>query len=337
MKKSLSNIKNISADLLLKMYRLMVQSRVLEERMIQIYKQGQAHFWIGGPGEEAFGVPLGLLVKKGQGLAYDWLHLHYRATPTLVAMGLPMKDAIRLIMSKATDRHTGGRNFSNHYCMPEWNVAPVNSIIGPQYSTGLGTAHVQSRSKTNAITIITGGDAGTAEGDFATCLVWASRPSRPLPMLITVQNNGWGISTSYQGQHGEKHIVDRGKAFNIDTALVDGNDPVAVYLTLKEKMEYIRTERRPVLLEATVSRLYGHSSASGANYVEGELCPIALFEKRLKQSNMLTDKEQKHTWESFTDSAKQLQQEVKAEPDPDPDSIWDHVYADSEDANWRNF
>ena len=337
MKKSLSNIKDISAELLLKIYRLMVQSRVLEERMIQIYKQGQAHFWIGGPGEEAFGVPLGLLVKKGQGLDYDWLHLHYRATPTLIAMGLSMKDVIRLIMSKATDRHTGGRNFSNHYCVPEWNVVPVNSIIGPQYSTCLGTAHVQSRSKTNAITIVTGGDAGTAEGDFSTCLVWASRPSRPLPILITVQNNGWGISTSYQGQHGETHIIDRGKAFNMDTVLVDGNDPVEVYLTLKEKMEYIRTKRRPVLLEATVSRLYGHSSASGANYVKGEPCPIALFEERLKKANMLTDKEQKHTWESFMESAKQLQQEIKTEPDPSSHSIWDHVYANNENADWRNF
>ena len=44
-------MKDLPADLLLKIYRLMVKSRVLEERMIQIYRQGQAHFWIGGPGK----------------------------------------------------------------------------------------------------------------------------------------------------------------------------------------------------------------------------------------------------------------------------------------------
>ena len=264
----MTSIKKLSEDLLLKIYRLMVQSRVLEERQIQIYKQGGAHFWIGGPGEEAFSVPLGLLIKKGQGVDRDWLHLHYRCTPTLVAMGLKMKDAIRLMMSKRTDRYTGGRNFSNHYCVPEWNVAPVSSVIGVQYSSCLGTAHVQARTpKCKGITIVTGGDAGTAEGDFATCLVWASKPDRPLPLLITVQNNGWGISTAYKGQHGETHIVDRGKAFNIETALVDGNDPIACYLTLKEKMDYVRKKRRPVLIEALVSRLYGHSSAS-----RGKLC-----------------------------------------------------------------
>ena len=76
-------------SLLLKMHDLMVKSRVLEERLIKIYKAGDAYFWIGGAGEEAWGVPLGLLVNKGQGPQHDYLHLHYRATPTLVAMGMP--------------------------------------------------------------------------------------------------------------------------------------------------------------------------------------------------------------------------------------------------------
>ena len=330
-------IKKLSPELLLKIYHLMVKSRVLEERMIQVYKQGQAHFWIGGPGEEAFGVPLGLLVKKGCGLDYDWLHLHYRATPTLIAMSLPMKEIIRLIMNKVTDKQTGGRNFSNHYCVPKWNVAPVTSVIGSQYSTALGTAHVQSRSQTSAVTIVTGGDAGTAEGDFASCLVWASRPNRPLPMLITVQNNKWGISTPYQGQHGETHIIDRGKAFNMDTMLIDGNDPVESYLSLKEKIKYVREKRCPVLLEAFVSRLYGHSSASGANYVKGESCCIALFEERLQKLGVLTEAEKKETWESLKEKAKQVQQEVKQESDPVQESIWDHVYAHNENADWRKF
>ena len=330
-------MSKLPAKLLLKIYHLMVKSRVLEKRMIQIYKQGQAHFWIGGPGEEAFGVPLGLLIKKGQGLDHDWMHLHYRATPTLVAMGLPMEEAIRLMMSKKTDLHTGGRNFSNHYCVPQWNVAPITSVIGSQYSSALGTAHAQSKAPQSGITVVTGGDAGTAEADFATCLVWASKPERPLPLLITVQNNRWGISTAYKGQHGETHIVDRGKAFNMETALVDGNNPVETYLVLKDKMHYVRTKRCPALLEATVSRLYGHSSASGANYVEEEPCCIALFEKELKKQNLLTEAEQKNTWSTLEEEALDLQQKIKKEPDPDPESIWSHIYANNENADWRLF
>ncbi len=106
----------LSEDILLRIHDLMVKSRVLEERLIKIYKAGEAYFWIGGPGEEAFGVPLGMLARRGQGPAYDWMHLHYRCTPTLIAMGLTMIDSIRLIMNRSTDPSTGGRNFANHYC-----------------------------------------------------------------------------------------------------------------------------------------------------------------------------------------------------------------------------
>ena len=58
-----------------------------------------------------------------------------------------MIDSIRLIMNRATDSSTGGRNFSNHYCYPQWNVTPVSSPIEVQYGTVLGTAHVQRRTK----------------------------------------------------------------------------------------------------------------------------------------------------------------------------------------------
>ena len=49
--------------LLVRMHDLMVEARVLEERLIQMYRQGHGYFWIGGPGEEAFNVALGLLMK----------------------------------------------------------------------------------------------------------------------------------------------------------------------------------------------------------------------------------------------------------------------------------
>ena len=135
----------LNKDLVKSIYTLMVKSRVLEERLIKIYKTGEAFFWIGAPGEEAFGVPLGLLTKKGKGLANDYLHLHYRATPTLIAMGMDPEDSIRLIMNKEGDVCTGGRNFSNHYCFPNMNVTPVSSPIEIQYGIALGTARAQKR------------------------------------------------------------------------------------------------------------------------------------------------------------------------------------------------
>lgn len=327
----------LSRELLLTLHNLMVKSRVLEERLIRIYKSGEAFFWIGGPGEEGFGVPLGLLVDKGQGIQHDWLHLHYRATPTLIAMGMPMIDSIRTIMNRATDPSTGGRNFSNHYCYPKWNVAPITSPIEVQYQMALGTAWVQRREKAKGISIVTGGDAGTAEGDFASCLVWASRKGAELPMLITVQNNRWGISTAYDGQHGEQYIADRGRAFGMRTNVIDGNDVVECYKALAAEMDYVRKNRKPVLLEVAVSRLYGHSSASGASLVQNEVDPLKTFESKLLQWDVISEKEVSALYDQYQQESLQALEIVRAEPAPTSESIWDHVYVNNENANWRKF
>ncbi len=322
--------------LLLQMHDLMVKSRVLEERLIKIYKAGESFFWIGSPGEEAFGVPLGLLALKGEGPEFDYLHLHYRGTPTLVAMGMESIDAIRLMMNRATDPSTGGRNFSGHYCFPQWNVTPVSSPIEVQYGLAIGTAHVQRRTQGKGLSIVTGGDAGTAEGDFASCLVWATRPKQELPILITVQNNKWGISTSYDEQHGETHIADRGRAFNMRTRVINGNDPIEAYLALQEEMEYIRRERRPVLLEARVSRLYGHSSATGANLIPENDC-LKEFEKKLVKAGVLAESKAQQIWEKYEVECRQAQEQARGEPAPSAESAWDHVFVDNENSDWRKF
>lgn len=338
---------SLPRELQLKFHDLMVKSRVLEERLIKVYKTGDSFFWIGGAGEEAFGVPLGLLVHKGHGPEYDYLHLHYRATPTMIAMGMPMIDSLRLMMNRSTDPSTGGRNFCNHYCFPQWNVVPVTSPIEVQYGMAIGTAIAQRRrwyvdgakappSGQKSISIVSGGDAGTAEGDFASSLIWANRPGFELPMLITVQNNKWGISTSYDTQHGEKNIADRGKAFGMRTAIVNGNDPVETYLALQAEMEYIRKTGKPVLAEFHVSRLYGHSSATGANR-EPDVCPIELFEKKLVDQKWISAADAKALWKQYDEESRIAADQVRTEPVPTRESIWEHVYAGNENADWRKF
>lgn len=331
------NFGGLSKELLLTMHSHMVKSRVLEERLIKIYRAGESFFWIGGPGEEAWGVPLGMLAKKGQGPEYDYLHLHYRCSPTLIAMGLEMVDSIRLMMNRSTDPNTGGRNFSNHFVIPKWNIAPVTSPLEVQYPIACGTAHVQKRTGKKAITIVTGGDAGTAEGDFASSLILASRKGQELPMLITVQNNKWGISTSYEGQHGETFIADRARGFNIKSQVINGNDPVEVYLTLKEEMEYIRKTGKPSFIEAMVSRLYGHSSASGANPVQNEIDPVKDFETKLLKAGLLKESEAKEIWAAFEAEGVRATEIARTEGVPTPESIWEHTYVGSENADWRKF
>lgn len=312
-------------------YRDMVRIRALEERLIKMVRTSDGFFWIGGPGEEAFSVALGKLVKKGEGLAHDYLHLHYRSNGVLMSMGEPMESFVRQMKNVAGDPFSGGRNFGAHIAKREWNVVPVTSTIETQFAVAPGTARAQRRARLQGqsagITVVVGGDAGTAEGDFATCMIWGSRPGEELPLLMIVTNNGYGISTPAATQHGERNIADRGKAFGIETGTVDGLSPEKVYPALEKALDYVRDTGRPYLLEVSCSRLYGHSSSSGANFESHEICPIESFGKRLVKQGWLTDEEIKKMHDDAHAEALAAFEKVRGESFPDPSTVLDHSFA----------
>jgi 2-oxoisovalerate dehydrogenase E1 component alpha subunit len=191
-----------------------------------------------------------------------------------------------------------------------------------------GTALVQKRHGGDGVTIVVGGDAGTAEGDFATCLIWSSRPGHELPVLITVMNNAWGISTPYATQHAERRIVDRGQAFGIPGEVVDGNDPVASWFAVERALQHCRTQRRPCLLEAKVSRLYGHSSSSGAPRSNDPDC-IPLFENRLISAKMIDQATMDRTRAEARAEADAAVAQAMREPRPVGADVEKYTYADS--------
>ncbi|MCB0351560.1 MAG: thiamine pyrophosphate-dependent dehydrogenase E1 component subunit alpha, partial [Bdellovibrionales bacterium] len=171
---------------------------------------------------------------------------------------------------------------------------------------------------------------------FFFCLVWASRKGQELPMLITVQNNGWGISTAFEGQHGETHVADRGKAFNMRTAVINGNDPIETYIRLQEELAYIRKTGKPVLMEAKVSRLYGHSSASGASFIPEE-DGLKIFSEKLLKHDLISEEEIKNIYDKYEAEGVAAQEQARGEPVPQPEDIWKHVYVNNENADWRKF
>ena len=329
--------KGLSQQQILKIHYNMLLSRLLDEQLIQIYKKGQSYFWVGAVGEEAIGVSLGMLVRKGKGIHYDWLYLHYRCTGTMTAIGVNTKDVFRMMLMKKTDPFSQGKNFIHHYCIPEWNIPPITSTVEIQHSIAIGTAHAQSQESQEGITIVTGGDAGTALADFATALVWSSKPSNPLPLLIIVLNNGWGISTEYKGQHGESSIADRAKAFNIQTYCVNGNCPIESYQTLKQAVDYVRQNRKPALLEAKVSRLYGHSSASGVQYVQNEECCLKNFEEQLIKNQILTKLQIQEIRQNIIQKLKEEYKQVCLEKEPSGQNIDHNIFVNNENADWRKF
>ena len=313
----------------LQIHRLMVRARAMEERMIKMSKSGEGYFWIGGPGEEAFNICLGLQISKGQGPAYDYLHLHYRNSATMIAMGMEPIDCIRQMAMTTTDPFSMGRNFPSHFSRKEWNVVPVSSVIEVQFAMAPGTAMVQKRYGGDGITVVVGGESGTSEGDFASCMLWSTRPGNELPVLMVTMNNGWGISTPQCSQHACEHTCERGKPFGIPGEIVDGNDPVASWFAIERAMHQCRVERKPYMLEAMVSRLYGHSSSSGAPRSNDPDC-LALLEAKLLDAQLLEHAAIDQVHDEAKAEVEAAVTQAMHEPLPRPEDVERFTYAPSE-------
>ncbi len=338
----------------LKTLDLMIEARCMEERMLKMSKSADAFFWLGGVGEEAFTVPLGMLAKcrsraedpDHHPLDYDFFHFHYRNGATMLAMGMDPMDEIRQTNNRLTDPFSGGRNFCNHYSRKAWNVVPGTSTIQTQCSIAPGTALAQKRHGGDGLTMVTFGDAGTAEGDFHVGLNWATQPtvnlegSEPgLPVLFVCTNNRYGISTDYSEVHGQDQISRIAAGYGMKTNVINGLCAETSYKAIKEAMDYVRKERKPFFLEAMVSRLNGHSSSSGANRVPtvanpkdhkpgvNEVDPLLFWRDRLIEEGIVKPSYFEEKYEAETRRMADILNQVRQEPEPQAEHIYHHIFA----------
>ena len=340
----------------LEILELMIKARCLEERMVKMSKSSDGFFWLGGVGEEAFNIPLGMLAKcrshaedpDHNPLDYDFFHFHYRNAGTMLAFGMEPVEEIRQMHNRASDPFSGGRNFCNHFSRKKWNVVPVTSTIQTQCVTAPGTALAQKLHGGDGLTVVTFGDAGTAEGDFHVGLNWATQPVKNrqtgedlgvgTPLLFICTNNQYGISTDYSDVHGQDQIVNIAAGYGMPTKVINGNDVEESWNALKEAMDYVRKERKPYFLEAMVSRLNGHSSSSGANRVkavasekehvpgENEVDPLLVWVNKLVKSRVIKKDYFSKRYEEETERMKKILAEVKQEAGPEGESIYNHTF-----------
>jgi 2-oxoisovalerate dehydrogenase E1 component alpha subunit len=199
-----------------------------------------------------------------------------------------------------------------------------------------GTALVQKRhglknpKENEGITLVVGGEAGTAEGDFETCLNWTTRPGNELPVLMLVTNNHFGISTDLDTVHAHRPVADRAIPYGIRHDTVDGNDPVATWHAIDRAMRYCRRERRPYLLEAMVSRLHGHSSSSGAQRNWNETDAITSFEQKLIDAGAIDAAAVRAMKEEAKKEADEAVVQTMKEAEPTREDLYASTYAPSD-------
>jgi 2-oxoisovalerate dehydrogenase E1 component alpha subunit len=248
------NREGLDADTLRAMYRHMLRSRVLDERMWVLNRQGRAPFWISAMGHEAIQVAVGMNMVAGK----DWLAPYYRDLALSLVLGMTPRDHLLSLLARAEDPNSGGRQMPAHYGSRRHNIISTGSPVATQLLHAAGIALAMKLRGEDAICVTAVGEGSTSGGDFHEALNFAA--THRLPVVFVVENNGYAISVPVEKQMNTANVSDRAVAYGIPGVSVDGNDGIACYRAARDAAERARAGGGPTLLEAKLNRLTSHSS-----------------------------------------------------------------------------
>ncbi|MCM0582244.1 thiamine pyrophosphate-dependent dehydrogenase E1 component subunit alpha [Weissella diestrammenae] len=238
----------LADDDLINIMKRMLWSRQLDIRSTKLAKQGRFGFFAPTAGQEASQMASSYAFKDD-----DWLFPGYRDIPQIVAKGWPIWKAI--LWSRG---HAKGNEYTTE------DDKPVNSwfpqiIIGAQYVEAAGVALGLKKRHKDAVAYAYTGDGGTSQGDFYEGINFAS--AYKANAVFFVQNNGFAISTPRTLQTAAPHLAAKGWSAGLPSLVVDGNDPIAMYLAAKQARAWSVAGNGPVLIETMTDRLEPHSTA----------------------------------------------------------------------------
>ena len=262
------------------LYFNMLKSRMIEEKMLILLRQGKISKWFSGIGQEAISVGVTSALHKD-----EYIMPMHRNLGVFTTREIPLQRLFAQWQGKASG-FTKGRDRSFHFGTQAYKIVGMISHLGPQLGVADGIALSHILKKEARLTAVFSGEGGTSEGDFHEALNVASVWN--LPVLFCIENNGYGLSTPTAEQYNCEHIADRGKGYGMESHIIEGNNILEVYSKVNGIAKSVRKNPRPVLLEFKTFRRRGHEEASGTKYVPDELMetwefkdPITNFEAYL--------------------------------------------------------
>jgi 2-oxoisovalerate dehydrogenase E1 component alpha subunit len=324
------NKEGLDAQTLRAMYRHMLRSRVLDERMWVLNRQGRAPFWISAMGHEAIQVAVGMNMEPGR----DWLAPYYRDLALTLVLGMTPRDHLLSVLAKAEDPNSGGRQMPAHYGSRRHNIISTGSPVTTQLLHAAGIALAFRMRGEDSVCVTAFGEGSTSGGDFHEALNFAS--THKLGVVFVVENNGYAISVPVEKQMPTPHVSDRAQAYGIPGVSIDGNDAIACYRAARDAVQRARSGAGPTLLEANVHRLTSHSSDDdqrryrSAEDLEAERKQDCLprFRALLEDLGVLTEDDADAMRAELVAELDEATTYAEAAADPLPETAMLHVYAE---------
>ncbi|MFN4079822.1 MAG: thiamine pyrophosphate-dependent enzyme [Saprospiraceae bacterium] len=304
---------------LLRLHHELVKPRLIEEKMLNLLRQGRISKWFSGIGQEAISVGAACAL-----LPDEMIFTMHRNLGVFTARQMPLDRLFCQWQGKRLG-YTKGRDRSFHFGALEHAIVGMISHLGPQLSLAAGVALAHKLSGEGRVSLAFTGEGATSQGEFHEALNVAS--VWKLPVIFLIENNGYGLSTTTDEQYACKSLIDRAVGYGMRGLSIDGNNILEVYRTIRSLAEAMRQNPEPVLLECRTFRMRGHEEASGTKYVPKELMdawalrdPIANYEQWLQSQGLLDEQTSRQFREAYKREIQQAVEVMFAEPDPAPDA-----------------
>ncbi len=315
----------------LEAYRTVLLARALDDRRFLLNRTGRLAFIISSRGHEVAQVAAISALQPGR----DRFCLYYRDFAAALACGFTAEELMLSAFARAADPSSGGRQTPGNFGSRRRGVIIGSSTVGPQIpkAAGIGLA-LQWRGE-GGLCFVSFGEGATSQGDFHEGLNFAA--IHRCPVIFFCENNHWAISVPQALQVAGKGVAERAAAYGMPGVRVRGDDFFAVYAAASEAATRARSGEGPSLIEAEVFRLQSHSTDDDQRAyrdptelsAEAAQDPIPRMREALVQRDWLTPETEVRLLAEVSQGVDRATDEAEKAADPEPGTLWRHVYADA--------
>ncbi|MDA0232409.1 MAG: thiamine pyrophosphate-dependent dehydrogenase E1 component subunit alpha [Chloroflexi bacterium] len=325
-----------TADLL-EMYRTMVLSRTLDERVWLLNRQGKAAIAASAQGHEASQIA----TVKALDPSRDHFLIYYRQFTVMLGLGTTPSELLSGFLAREGEPMSGARQFPLHGAHPRVDLFSFSNVVATQLPQAVGVALADKMRGSDAVTVVFFGDGAASQGDTHEAMNFAG--IHRLPVIFLCENNRYAISVPLSKQMPVDSVASRASGYGFPGVVIDGTDMIAVYEAVSAAAARARAGDGPTLVEVNVERLLPHTTDDDhtryrpPDDIEAmkRRDPIDITRRMLISRGLLTDEQDAGLREEARKTVNTVTDEVEALGYPSVETMYDHLFAESPGAGDR--